>query len=148
MEAMLQETGRLDKAREFCDYIDKKLRGKTWAMGSCLHGIGHGVTDGNDPRTKGNVMGTINPGLKLCEKIGQTDFEKKLCATGVFNSLAGLYSDPIYKLNKDDPFLICRKQEQSLLSVRRSPRRSFEALPSIQIIRLNLILLSALVMIN
>jgi plastocyanin len=113
IEAMFHDEGSLDKAREFCDYIDNKLRGQTSAIGACLHGIGHGVTDGSDPRAYGNVKALIEPGKKLCEKVGINEYEKQICATGVFNSLEGLYLDPKYKItvDKKDPFWICREQE-------------------------------------
>ncbi len=115
IEAMMQKGGDVSKARDMCAYIDKQLTGKTSTLGACLHGIGHGVTDGSNLRAIGNVEAQISPGLKLCHDIALNDQELKLCATGVFNALAGMYLDPKYKLNLDkkDPFRICRQQETS-----------------------------------
>lgn len=109
VEAMMLKNGSPDQARGFCDYIQQKLGDKTWTVGSCLHGIGHGVTDGSDPRAYGDEHALIDPGLKLCEKIGKTDFEIQLCATGVFNALAIMYIDPKHglTLNKKTPYAFC-----------------------------------------
>lgn len=109
IEAMMKKDKSLDNARKFCDYIEQRLKGQTWTTGSCLHGIGHGVTEGSDPRALGDEMAFIEPGLKLCEKIGKTDFEIQLCATGVFNALAIIYLDPKYKLtlNRQNPYAFC-----------------------------------------
>jgi len=115
IEAMFQDTGTLEQAREFCEYIDNKLKGQTSAFGACMHGIGHGVTDGSDETAWGDVNALIAPGKKLCEQVGKTDYEKQICGTGVFNSLEGMYLGSKYKLNLDrsDPLAICRKQETS-----------------------------------
>lgn len=114
IEAMMQEDHNLSQARTFCDYIDKQLKSETSTINACLHGIGHGVTDGSDPRAHGSEVRLISPGLKLCETVGKTDFEVKMCATGVFNALAGMYLAPQYglKLDKSDPFRICREQKR------------------------------------
>ena len=115
METMIQKTGRSDDAGAFCDYVNKKLLGRAGSVGTadaCFHGIGHGVTDGSDPRARGNVFATINPGLALCEKVGRNEREVKLCGTGVFNALSGFYLQPEYKLDKSDPFWICRQQSK------------------------------------
>lgn len=113
MEAMVQKTGKSEGAREFCNYIDKQLSGRAGSIGTadaCFHGIGHGVTDGSDPQMRGDVFATINPGLALCEKVGKNEREIKLCGTGVFNALSSLYLRPEYKLDRSDPFWICRQQ--------------------------------------
>jgi len=112
MEIMLQKEGNFDGAHEFCDYLEEKLRGQTSVLSSCLHGIGHGVTDGSDPRAYGSVDALIGPGKDLCEKIGRDDYGKQICGTGVFNSLELMYFEPKYKLklNYDDPFFDCRRQ--------------------------------------
>lgn len=111
IEAMMLKEGNLDQARNFCDYIQQKLGHETWTTGSCLHGIGHGVTDGYDPRAYGDEHALIDPGLKLCERIGKTDFEIQLCATGVFNALAIMYTNRKYSLtlNKKAPYSFCNQ---------------------------------------
>lgn len=115
IEAMMQKTGNLNQAEEICKYIDQKLAGQTDTLGACYHGIGHGVTDASDPRGWGDVFAIINPGLELCEQVGDNEYDVKLCGTGVFNALASIYLDPKYKLNlnRDDPFWICRQQTKS-----------------------------------
>lgn len=114
IEAMMHEQGNLAQAREMCDYIDKRLAGKTETLGACLHGIGHGVTDGVVENAYGNAWKIIEPGLKLCQSIATNEYEDKICATGVFNALAIMYTGSTYglKVNKDDPFEICRQQKK------------------------------------
>jgi hypothetical protein len=116
MDAMVQKTGTFNDARDLCDYIGKQLVQKGGSVGTadaCFHGIGHGVTDGSGPNAQRDVFAAINPGLELCEKVGRTEREVKLCGTGVFNALAGFYTKPEYNLNKKDPFWICRQQSKS-----------------------------------
>ncbi len=114
IEAMMQEEGDLRRARDMCDYIDDKLRDKTYTLGACIHGIGHGVTDGAPISSYGDEWKLISPGLKLCESIARSEREDKGCATGVFNSLAIMYGKKEYKLtlDKSDPFRICREQKK------------------------------------
>jgi hypothetical protein len=115
IEAMMQEDGNLEKAEEMCGIIDRKLDNYTESLGACYHGIGHGVTDGTDESTYGDPEKMIAPGLALCDRVGVNEYDKKICATGVFNALAIMYLDPKYNLNLDeeDPFWICRRQERS-----------------------------------
>ncbi len=114
IEAMMREEGDLKRARDMCDYIDSKLRDKTYTLGACIHGIGHGVTDEAPIYAYGDEWKIISPGLKLCESIARSEREDKGCATGVFNSLAIMYGKKEYKLtlDKSDPFNICREQEK------------------------------------
>lgn len=114
LEAMIAKTGSVDGAKEFCAYAERALSSQNSdAKGACFHGIGHGVIDGSDPRTWGNVEAFITPGLKICAQVADSDYFIDRCASGVFNSLAILYLDPKYRLalNKDDPFWICRQQD-------------------------------------
>ncbi|MCH7730573.1 hypothetical protein IID21_03545 [Patescibacteria group bacterium] len=113
METLLQTTGDLSQAREFCDYVDKQLASQNpGAWRACSHGIGHGTVDGSDPRTWGDAEAMIAEGLRLCEILSSEEFQKDLCASGVFNSLAIMHYDPKYKLeiNNADPYWICQKQ--------------------------------------
>lgn len=119
MEAMVQKTGKPEGARELCDYVGRHLAQQGGSVGTadaCFHGIGHGATDGSDPQARGNVFATINPGLQLCEKVGRNEREIKLCGTGVFNALSSLYLQPEYKLDRSDPFWICRQQSKPYFS--------------------------------
>jgi len=115
IEAMMQKNGNLAEAKEMCRYVDRELSGQTETLGACYHGIGHGVTDGADPSAWGDIFKIINPGLKLCEVVGDNQYDTKICGTGVFNSLAIMYPNHKYKLDLDrqDPFWICRQQTKS-----------------------------------
>jgi hypothetical protein len=110
MEEMLVETGSLDQARSFCTYVGKELGGaQAYAEGSCYHGIGHGVTDGTDVPKRGSAAALAAPGLALCRTVSPEGEYATRCASGVFNSVALMYRDPIYKLDAhDDPYALCR----------------------------------------
>ena len=110
MDELVVETNDFDEARGFCAYVGKVVLNPVgYAEGACYHGIGHGVTDGTDPRLWGNAEALATPGLKLCARIakGSSDHEYR-CASGVFNAVALLYRDQKYKLNVDgNPFSLC-----------------------------------------
>jgi plastocyanin len=111
MEALMQNSGNLQEARDFCAHAREKLSGQTSdAEGACYHGIGHGVADGSDPTAWGQESKIIEPALQLCEKAGPTTAFINRCSSGVFNSLAIMYGDPKYKLdfNLDEPFRACK----------------------------------------
>ena len=108
MDALVLSTGEYKQARDFCDVIDEKIGEETNVYTACLHGIGHGVTDGYDPSIIHDALAIVTPGVELCKTIGKTDYEIKICATGVFNALAALYESedgPTYDPLK--PFAIC-----------------------------------------
>lgn len=113
METMLFTTGSVAQAREFCQFVDDELA-ETSALGStaCYHGIGHGAVDGADPRDWGDPHAMATPGFKLCEAVAQTDHQRYLCATGVFNALEILSQDARYELTgiRHDPFAFCNEQ--------------------------------------
>lgn len=114
LETMIQEEGSLKRAREFCVYVDKQLHEEVDTIGACFHGIGHGVADPSNQSFGENFLGLVSEGLKLCEEVGDTEQETKLCGTGVFNALAIMYLSPEqYNLNFDrtDPYKFCREQE-------------------------------------
>lgn len=110
MEAMFEETGVLDQARDFCAYVGKNQPvPEGYAEGACYHGIGHGVTEGTDISLRGDAAALAAPGIALCEQVAQTDSFKMRCASGVFNSVAVMYLDPAYGLTvPSDPFTLCR----------------------------------------
>ena len=113
MDALYLETNDMEKARLFCAYVGENVPhppSAEFAEGSCYHGIGHGVTDGTDPRAWGNVMAIVEPGLALCSKVAATNEEWQMrCASGVFNALGNMYLDPKFKLHSDaDPYALCR----------------------------------------
>ena len=119
LEALLQKGGTMEQARKLCEDADKeysrRVAQSAGPLRACYHGIGHGVTDGSDSRTWGDVSAMIGPGLAICERFGSTDFKKELCASGVFNSLAIMYPNARYHLpfKKNDPYGICRLQGKS-----------------------------------
>jgi len=113
METLLQTTGNIEQAREFCAYADKQLSQRAaGTQAACYHGIGHGAVDGGDQRDWGNIEAMIEPGIKLCEFVAETEFQRYICATGVFNAIDILSLDPKYKLDivEKDPFWLCDRQ--------------------------------------
>lgn len=111
MDALLYETKDYDEARDFCAYAGDQIPVPTgYTEGACYHGIGHGVTDGTDPRLWGNPVRMAAPGLHLCELVagGNSDHLMR-CASGVFNSLALQYRDPQYGLRTTDAFSVCHE---------------------------------------
>jgi hypothetical protein len=113
MENLLLETGDPKKAKDFCSFVDEKLKGQTNdAGGACYHGIGHGSVDGSDPRAWGNPTEVIKPGIQLCEKVSSTNDQLYRCVTGAYNSLEILSGNPKYRLTtfRQDPFPFCEKQ--------------------------------------
>lgn len=115
MEKLLNTTDDLDQARSFCEFADAQLAKKTIdAKGACYHGIGHGAVDGEDPRSRGNAIDTVNPGLQLCEKVSVSRDQLFRCTSGAFNALEILMSQGQsgLGLNGKDPFWICRFQPE------------------------------------
>lgn len=114
MEALLYDSGDMAQARDFCAYVGEQLRDESRAAEySCYHGIGHGVVDETEYHG-GSVDSFIQGGLAVCERVGDTEFRKNLCASGVFNSLAIAYRNNASGFSADpgDPYAICREQEQ------------------------------------
>jgi len=112
MEALLQDKGDVQKARDFCAHAGRQLISETSdAEGACYHGIGHGAVDGGDPRAWGDPRAMIQPGIKLCESVSTGHFLYR-CVTGVFNSIEILSTDPKYKISviAQDPFWLCPGQ--------------------------------------
>lgn len=110
MEALIYKTNNLSQAREFCNYVADKTRFSVRkAEGSCYHGIGHGVVDGSDPRSWGDPLKIVQPGLELCDKVTTSEKFRFMCAGGIFNSLAIMYrnSENGLQRNQEDPFKIC-----------------------------------------
>jgi len=113
MESLLFDTGDISEARRFCDYADQKMTESFSGVSfACYHGIGHGVVDGSDESRWGNIEKFIEPGLKLCEQVGDNLEHKTRCASGVFNALGIAYLTSKYKLpvNVNDPYAVCREQ--------------------------------------
>jgi hypothetical protein len=115
LEALLEKSGDLAEARRFCEYVDVTLKETFSGISfACYHGIGHGLVDGSDPATWGDEEKFIEPGLTLCNTLGDDDQHRERCASGVFNSLAIAYVTPKFRIAGDplDPYAACRKQEK------------------------------------
>ncbi|HEY4486696.1 MAG TPA: cupredoxin domain-containing protein [Candidatus Paceibacterota bacterium] len=115
MEAMLFLTGNINGARLLCDYAQNELGGD--AKGSCYHGIGHGLVDGNDPNTRGNPDAMVGEALNICERTGENNHFVGRCASGAFNSLAIFWNAPsnasyVPTILKTNPYFFCEKQEK------------------------------------
>lgn len=115
MEQLVSRNGDIEQAREFCAYVDERLKDKSpGAYLACYHGIGHGWTDGQEELHWGDELGIAKPALELCEKVAETDHELLICATGVFDSIAIGYYNQAYglEMNEEDPFWICKEQPE------------------------------------
>jgi len=113
METMILTNGDIEEGRAFCKYVDGQLFDQSAAAATaCYHGIGHGAVDGSDSRTWGNVDAMMAPGFALCDAIAETDFERYICATGVYNAIDTLSANPKYGIGalRDDPFAMCSTQ--------------------------------------
>lgn len=113
METLLQTTGDVQEARDFCTYVGQKLAGKAAdAATACYHGTGHGAMDGSDPTAWGDVDKMMTPAFKLCDKIASNTLQLYLCDTGVFNATEILSTDPKYGIGdiRKEPYTFCNKQ--------------------------------------
>lgn len=113
IETLLWTSRDMKEARRFCAYVDEKLsRERSGAATACYHGIGHGVVDGSDPRAWGDAHKMIESGIAICKSVSETEFQKYLCATGVFNSIEVLARDSKYKITEllENPFQLCHNQ--------------------------------------
>lgn len=108
-ELVLQE-GDPEGAGRFCRALDTGSRQKDRTVISCFHGIGHGISDGTNPRSWGSEEEFVSPSLSICKQISRNERERGACASGVFNSLALAYRDPKYgfRASPDDPYAFCR----------------------------------------
>ena len=113
MDALYLDTNNMEEARAFCTYVGNNVPHPPppeFAEGSCYHGIGHGITDGTDPRLWGDALAILKPGLAICDKVAAgNDSWHMRCVSGVFNGLGNMYTDPRYKLDSGtDPYELCR----------------------------------------
>ncbi len=100
METLLVTTGDMAAARNFCDYVDEQLQAYgSAATQACYHGVGHGFTDGSDPRAWGDPGRVTATALRMCEEIATNYKDKYLCGTGVYNGLAIAFDEGLYDLS-------------------------------------------------
>ncbi|TSC87238.1 MAG: hypothetical protein G01um10148_343 [Parcubacteria group bacterium Gr01-1014_8] len=125
LEAMVPDTGDPKKARELCDKLQDGVTDGRSVIGPCLHGFGHGVTDGTRPERWGSFETMSEPSLEICSSIARRDDEKMLCAGGVFNaiSIMSLYKKNGLVIDKVHPYAPCEKQTD--VRVREACFRNF-----------------------
>jgi hypothetical protein len=111
-EALMADTNDPHGARAFCDRLQAAVADGRSILPMCLHGFGHGVTDGYNPKLWGSETAITSPGLAMCISVGKNYEEWNLCAGGVFNALGGMYKDAHFRLHLDshDPYRFCRAQ--------------------------------------
>lgn len=115
MESLLLDSANLDKARQFCDYVDRQMGSiMADAKGACYHGIGHGVADNHDQKNWENEKALVNQPLKLCEKVAPNEVLLNRCSSGVFNVLAIAYNSNKVKINSQDPLWFCRQLSHNI----------------------------------
>jgi plastocyanin len=115
MEQMLQQSGDLSAAREFCHYVDDKLSHSSSTVGlSCFHGIGHGTVDAHDERYWGDAQAMADSAMALCLEVSGTNDELYRCASGIYNGIAIFFVSGNYGLvlNSEDPLEFCHTQEK------------------------------------
>ena len=115
METLLAKRGDIKEARVFCEYVDEKLKNKVNnARLACYHGIGHGSTDTHNPLYKSDERAVVKPALERCEAFAQTQEQLKMCATGIFDSIAIAYYNRAngMEMKLDDPLWLCREQPE------------------------------------
>lgn len=114
METLLFATGDIAEAQSFCGYVTEQFARKniSGASKACLHGFGHGFTDGGDPRLWGSADDMVAPALLFCDKIATSYLDRYLCTTGVYNSIERLSTESQYELTElaTDPIAFCNRQ--------------------------------------
>lgn len=88
MSTLLLESGNVERARNFCAFVDESLSAiDPSADSSCYHGIGHGAVDGGDPRSWGDAAALVEPALELCSNLTNVEYQKRDCGNGVFDAI-------------------------------------------------------------
>lgn len=118
METLLQTSGNLKQAREFCAYVDQQLSKNTKDAGlACYHGIGHGTVDFHNPQLYKNELDFIKEPIELCKKVSANNIQLNRCASGIFNAVAIEYNNGKLSINKKDPLWLCKKQENDNIRI-------------------------------
>lgn len=117
MESLLNATGDLTEAHDFCLFIEDQMKDKAPDAGlQCFHGIGHGAIAMTVKASTKQVteQSLIQPALKLCEQGTDNDDQLYRCASGAYNSIANAYITGEYNLspNKQNPLWFCREQPE------------------------------------
>ena len=121
IDALLVETKDYAEARAFCRAAGEEF---PYPIGvaerNCYHGIGHGITDGNDPRLWGSAVEIAAPGLVLCDQVATSTLLRGHCYSGVFNGLAAVMTERKFKLDVGgDPYALCETHTYTSLMKER-----------------------------
>lgn len=118
VQRMTAESGRIEDVRKFCVYVENELRRHVLTPSKgCYHGAGHGLAE-ILVETEGikNERALAQRALAACESIASDDYERNLCATGVFDSVAIMYYNGGKNgiaMNPEDPLALCLFQPAS-----------------------------------
>ena len=115
MEALVNDGADLNKARQFCDWVDQKMHSKNADVkGACYHGIGHGTADNHDTKKWKDEADLVDNALDLCEQVALDQVLLNRCSSGVFNVLAIAYFSNRLKMDSKDPLWFCRKFQNDI----------------------------------
>lgn len=115
MEALVNDENDLEKARQFCNWAERKLQGQNADVkGACFHGIGHGVADNHDQKFWDNEDDLVDRPLTLCQQVAPDKTLLNRCSSGVFNVLALAYNGNKLKINSQDPLWFCRQLKKDI----------------------------------
>lgn len=121
IDRMLIEQGQeyFKDARDYCDSLDAITGSTTASMkklarDACYHGIGHALFDSVESRYWGDADQMVQSAIRNCVAVNDDEHFWKVCASGVFNSLAIAESARTYNLSFDaNPEELCKKQKPS-----------------------------------
>lgn len=125
IEVLVESSGDLKKATQFCDSIegwsDKTLSPIPMRM-NCYHGIGHGVTNVHDPQLielvtkEKNPQEIINLSDKVCSSVSLDKETLFYCQTGIFGGVSGVIKDHLnwFDSSPEGVFSICNQDTSSL----------------------------------
>ena len=113
-ETLLRTTADLKKAREFCAWSGRALSQEAPGVRpECYRGLGRGTVHFKvaDPENEREI---VNSALKRCKVLAETEAERDICVSGLFNrfSDANWRSKRGLAVKKEDPLWICREQEK------------------------------------
>jgi hypothetical protein len=111
MDALIQKTGNVKYAKNFCESLGKQYGGPSYA--ACYHGIGHGITNRQKPVALESDISIIQSSLKICESVNSDSVPLGYCASGVFGGFFDLFNQnrSLY-LSQDTGILsVCELQE-------------------------------------
>jgi len=119
IESLWYEQGDIYLARDFCERFFRQSQKHLGAFYSCIHGIGHGVTNTISSEMWGDADAIVDRNVSLCKQIGDDRREFLQCVGGVFNALENMYRIPEFKLteNEIERLNICKRQEDAELQV-------------------------------